>query len=104
MSVYSIPDYRLSGGDPEPVTVVSLDAVDDFLGTDPGNRRAHLRALRDLGVLRHRPGELTAKVRVRPAVAGDSGIVRAYVFACDERDVPRKRRRAQRPRQRVTTW
>lgn len=104
MTVYSIPDYRLGGGDPEPVTVVSLGAVDDFLGTDEGSRRAHLRALRDLGILRHRPGELTAKVRVRPAVAGDSGIVRAYVFACDERDVPRKRNRARRSRERVTTW
>ncbi len=104
MSVYSIPDYRLCGGDPERVTVVGLDAVDDFLGTDQGNRRAHLRALRDLGILRHRPGELTAKVRVRPAVAGDSGIVRAYLFACDERDVPRKRRRVERPRERVLRW
>jgi hypothetical protein len=102
--VYSIPDYRLRGGGPERVTVVSLDAVDAFLGTDSGDRRFHLRALRDLGILRHQPGRLTAKVRLRPAVAGDSGIVRAYVFAGDERDMPRKRRPARRSSQRITTW
>jgi hypothetical protein len=102
VSVYTIPDYRLCGGDPERVTVVSRDAIDDFLGTDESSRADHLRALRDLGILRHRPGELTAKVRVRPAVAGDSGIVRAYVFAADPQDVPRKKRR--RSRQRVYTW
>lgn len=101
MPVYPIRDYRLSGGDPEPVTVVTRDAVDDFLGTDETNRRAHLRGLRDLGILRHQPGRLTAKVRVRPAVAGDFGIERAYVFAAGH--VPRRRRRAQRSRE-ISYW
>jgi hypothetical protein len=102
VSVHTISDYRLRGGEPERVTVVTPDSVDDFLNTDERSRADHLRALRDLGILRHQPGRLTGKVRVRPAVAGDSGLIRAYVFAGDPEDVPRKKRR--RSGRRVYTW
>lgn len=98
-----IDGYRLRGGEPQTVWVVEPDRIDAVLGTAaPADRRAHLRALRDLGLLVHQPGRLTAKVRRRPAVAGDPGIVRAYAFTVPLERLPR--RRARRPRQRVAYW
>jgi hypothetical protein len=53
-------------------------------------------------MLRHQPGKLSAKARFRPAVAGDSGIVRVYVFTVPPERLPRKR--VKQPRERVLTW
>lgn len=102
MAFRGITDYRLMRGDSQPVWVVPLDGIDAVLGTDPTTRRHRLRGLRDLGLLVHQPGRLTAKVRDRPAVAGDSGIRRAYLFTVPVEQLPRRRPRP--TRQGVTTW
>jgi hypothetical protein len=105
MPVREIPDYRLNGGPPETVWAVGRDEVDAVLGaTTRKERTARLRAIRDLGMLRHQAGKLSGKVRLRPAVAGDSGIVRAYLFSVPPEQLPRKRRTEQRPRERVLRW
>lgn len=100
-----IDDYRTGGGEPRRIWVVGRDEVDAVLGTTTRRERTErLRAIRDLGMLVHRPGKLFAKVRVRPATKGDSGIVRAYAFTVPPEQLPRKRPRADRSRQRVLTW
>lgn len=104
MPVRAIPNYRLMGGEPQPVWAVPLDEADALLGTTPADRRDRIRGLRDLGLLVHQPGRLTSKVRDRPAVAGDSGLRRAYVFTVPPEQLPRRRRRAERPRQRIGRW
>jgi hypothetical protein len=105
MPTTRIDGYRLNGGPPETVWAVGRDEVDAVLGaTTRRERTERLRAIRDLGMLVHQRGKLSAKVRLRPAVAGDSGIVRAYLFTVPPEQLPRKRRTEQRPRQRVITW
>jgi hypothetical protein len=103
MPAQRITDYRLKGDEPTTVWSLPLDEIDAVLGTDTRKDRTdRLRALRDLGLLVHSPGRLTGKVRDRPAVAGDSGVRRAYLFTVPPEELPR--RRARRPRQGVTTW
>lgn len=104
MPVQQIPDYRPNGGEPRPVWAAPPDEIDSLLGTTPADRRDFIRGLRDLGLLVHQPGRLTAKIRDRPAVAGDSGLRRAYVFTVPPAQLPRRRRRAERPRQRIGYW
>lgn len=114
--VREIPDFRVGKqsrkGRPTPtepvrVTVVPAADADDFFGTRSRRERVeHVRGLRDLGLLHHHdPDKLTC--RVRTCGKTDKGWPvkeRAYVFRCRPDEVPRKRRRAERPRQRVTTW
>jgi hypothetical protein len=104
--VTEIPDFRkgrqVRGGRPAPtepfrVTVVTRDAIDEFLGTTtPCERASHLRGLRDLGFLVHKDGRLTQRVQT------PSGRVAHYVLRGRAADVPRRRRRPQTGR--ITTW
>ena len=108
MAVYETDEFRVGKqsrrGRPTPTepfhaTIVTPDQIDAFLGTGSIEERvAHLRGLRDLGLLVHSGGRLTQKVRTR------DGRRRGYVFRCRPDEVPRKRRRVERPRQRVATW
>jgi hypothetical protein len=115
MPIREIPDFRAgkqthrgrpTPTEPQRVTVVPAADADDFFGTRSRTERVeHVRGLRDLGLIHHRdPGKLTC--RVRTGEKDDKGWPvreRAYVFNCAVEDVPR-RRRATRPRQRVTNW
>jgi hypothetical protein len=69
---------------PEPVvTLVTHGEIDAFLGARSlGERLRHLRALRDGGLLIHRPNRLSQDVR-------GQGVRSAYVFRCAAHDVPR---------------
>lgn len=68
---------------PELVTAVARSEIDRFLGArDMGERTAHLRRLRDEGVLIHNKGRLTQKVR-------GQGVPTAYCFRGPAESVPR---------------
>lgn len=109
MAVYETDEFRVGKqtrrGRPTPTepfhaTIVTADQIDSFLGTGSVEERvAHLRGLRDLGLLVHSRGRLTQKVRTR-----DGRRERGYVFRCRPDEVPRKRRRERRPRERVLRW
>jgi len=109
VAVYETDEFRVGKqtrrGRPTPTepfhaTVVTADQIDAFLGTgSTAERVRQLRGVRDLGLLVHNEGRLTQKVRTQDGRRG-----RAYVFRCRPDEVPKKRRRERRPRQRVTTW
>ncbi len=64
MKPHAIPNYRHGGREPEPVWVVDRREIDAVLGTQSvGERVKVLRGIRDLGLLRHSTGRLTARVR-----------------------------------------
>jgi hypothetical protein len=108
VAVYETDEFRVgkqtcrgrpTPTDPFHATIVTADQIDSFLGTGSVEERvAHLRGLRDLGLLVHNRGRLTQKVRAR------DGRVRGYVFRCRPDEVPRRKRRARRPAQRIATW
>jgi hypothetical protein len=105
---YVIPDFtagkRTDDPAPQRVTVVPSAEADALLGTTPADRAGHLRGCAALGLLVHDRRRLTKRVRVGGRTpSGHPRHERAYVFACEVEDIPR-RRRARRPRQRVTTW
>jgi hypothetical protein len=105
---YTIPDFTTGKRteDPEPrrVTVVPRAEADAFFGTTPASRAGHLRGCAALGLLVRDPHRLTKRVRVEGTTpSGRPRHERAYVFGCEVEDIPR-RRRARRPRERVTTW
>jgi hypothetical protein len=105
---YVVPDFtagkRTDDPAPQRVTVVPRAEADALFGTTPGNRAGHLRGCAALGLLVHDRDRLTKRVRVAGTTpSGHPRHERAYVFACEVEDIPR-RRRARRPRQRVTTW
>lgn len=69
------------------VTAVASDAIDDFLhARTAAERTAHLRRLRDEGLLIHNRGRLTQRVR-------GHGVQRAYVFRSYAHQIPRVGRR-----------
>lgn len=105
---YVIPDFisgkRTDDPAPQRVTVVPRADADAFFGTTPTDRAGHLRGCAALGLLVHDRDRLTKRVRVAGTTpSGHPRHERAYVFTCEAEDIPR-RRRARRPRQRVTTW
>jgi hypothetical protein len=92
--------------EPQRVTVVPAAEADEFFRTRNQRERAeHVRGLQALGLLHHHdPHKFTC--RVRTGEVNEKGWPvkeRAYVFNCAVEDIPR-RRRARRPRQRITTW
>ena len=116
MGIREIPDFRRGKqtrkGRPVPtpsvrVTVVPAAEADSFFRTRSRRERVeHVRGLQALGLLHHHdPGKLTCRVRTGEKNAEGWPVKeRAYVFNCRPDEVPRRRRRAERSRQRVTTW
>jgi hypothetical protein len=92
VGVVEIPDFvkgkktrrgRPTDVTPQPVTVVTTDCVDEFLGArDQRERTEHLRDLRDRGKLIHNKGTLRQRVR------GELGPW-AYVFKGPAAKVPK---------------
>lgn len=98
MGVVEIDGFRKRGEDVGTVTAVSAPSIDDFLGTRTrAERVAHLRRLRDEGILIHNPGRLTQRLR-------DQGVRRAYVFRGPAWSVPRYERASGRGRVRVASF
>jgi hypothetical protein len=105
---YVVPDFtagkRTDDPAPQRVTVVPSAEADSFLGTTPATRTAHLRGCAALGLLVHDRDRLTKRVKAGGRTpSGHPRHERAYVFACEAEDIPR-RRRARRPRERVLHW
>jgi hypothetical protein len=113
VAVYETDEFRVGKqtrrGRPTPtepmrVTVVPIADSDEFFGTTPATRTAHLRGCAALGLLVHDRQRLTKRVRVGGTTpSGHPRHERAYVFGCEAEDIPR-RRRARRPRERVLRW
>jgi hypothetical protein len=103
MPVYEIADFvkgkrtgrNITARDPERVTVVTGDVVDQFLGARSRDERDdHLRWLRERGTLISEPGRLMQRVRC------DDGIARLrYFFRGPADAVPKIRKRPG-----VMTW
>lgn len=93
--------------EPQRVTVVPAAEADEFFRTRNQRERAdHVRGLRDLGLLHHHdPRKFTCRVRTgEKDERGWPVKERAYVFNVPPEQIPRKKRRAERSRQRVLTW
>jgi hypothetical protein len=103
---YEISDFRTgrqtrrdvpTPTDPFPVTVIHQHEAKRFFNCDTdAELRAHLRGLRDLGLLVHQKGRLTQAVRVGPRER-----VAAYVCRGGAADLPKRR---PRPQGRVLRW
>jgi hypothetical protein len=95
---YVIPDFRVgrqtvagqsAPTEPFPVTVIHKHEARRFFNCQSDTElRNHLRGLRDLGVLVHKPGRLTQTVRIGPRER-----IGAYVCRGDEADIPKRRAR-----------
>ncbi len=90
-AVREFTDFRKKGQGVIPVvTAVKTEAIDGFLSArNEQERLAHLRGLRDTGILVHQKGALTQLV-VEP---DSSWRGRCYVFRGEAWTVPRIKRR-----------
>lgn len=87
VGIVEIPDFRKRGGEPQRVTVVTPDAVDEFLGArSRWEREEFLRELRDRGLL------ITNRGRTLQQTIKRTPLRLAYVFVGAARGVPRIRR------------
>jgi hypothetical protein len=101
---------RTRGGEPIPdapppfvVTVVTRDAIDEFLGTRNARELTrHLRALRQLGLLVHEPGRLTQRVVVGRDERGYPRTRRCCVFRAESPNAVPRMRRHRAPR--ISFW